>query len=41
MEVRYMRYMRQTEVEMRVRSESAMVDVAHDDMLQISFGVLF
>ena len=41
MEVRYMRYLRQTDVEMRVSTQRAMVDVAHDDMLQISFGVLF
>ena len=41
MEVRYMRYLRQTDVEMRVSTQRTMVDVAHDDMLQISFGVLF
>lgn len=41
MEVRYMRYLRQTDVEMRIRSESEKVDISHDDMLQISFGVLF
>lgn len=41
MEVRYMRYLRQTEVEMRMERHTAVVDVSHDDMLQISFGVLF
>lgn len=40
-EVRYMRYLRQTEAELRLFEQASKVEIAHDDMLQISFGVLF
>lgn len=41
MDVRYMRYLHQTEVDMRVAGDGTVVNVSNDDMLQISFGVLF
>lgn len=41
MEVRYMRYLHKTEGKMKIAGQSTNVEVSNDDMLQISFGVVF